>query len=304
VTVSEDQAGQRVDNFVRAQLKGVPRSRVYQMLRKGEVRVNGGRCRPADRLAIGDQVRLPPAATRTPSRPVSLPDNLKEQLEASVIFEDSVLAVLDKPSGLAVHSGSGTPYGLVEALQTLRPEVEWGLAHRLDRGTSGCLVVGKGAKATRALQGLFRAEQVEKAYLALVVGSWPGGEHLEEASLRRGPERGGQRRMVVDPAEGQVAATRFIGLRPFGGYALVRAEPKTGRTHQIRAHARHWGHPVAGDELYGDRGANARLKKLGLRRIFLHSAEVAFDHPESGDRVSVRASLPGELKSVLDRLPT
>jgi 23S rRNA pseudouridine955/2504/2580 synthase len=304
VTVSEDQAGQRVDNFVRAQLKGVPRSRVYQMLRKGEVRVNRRRCRPADRLAAGDQVRLPPAATRASSRPASLPDKLKKQLEDAVLFEDSALVVLDKPSGLAVHSGSGTPYGLVEALQTLRPEVEWGLAHRLDRGTSGCLVVGKGAKATRALQALFRAEQVEKAYLALVVGDWPGGEHLEESALRRGPERGGQRPMVVDPVEGQAATTRFIGLRPFDGYALVRAEPKTGRTHQIRAHARHWGHPVAGDDLYGDREANAELKKRGLRRVFLHSAEVAFGHPESGERISVRAPLPRELKAVLDRLPT
>lgn len=304
VTVSEDQAGQRVDNFVRAQLKGVPRSRVYQMLRKGEVRVNGRRCRPADRLEAGDQVRLPPAATRASSRPASLPDKLKAQLEGAVLFEDSALAVLDKPSGLAVHSGSGTPYGLVEALQTLRPEVDWGLAHRLDRGTSGCLVVGKGAKATRVLQGLFREEKVEKAYLALVVGSWPGGEHWEEAPMRRGPERAGQRRMVVDPGGGQAAATRFVGLRPFDGYALVRAEPKTGRTHQIRVHARHWGHPIAGDDLYGDRGANGALKSLGLRRIFLHSAEIAFPHPESGERVSVRASLPQELKAVLDRLPT
>jgi len=302
VSVSEGQAGQRVDNFVRAQLKGVPRSRVYQMLRKGEVRVNGGRCKPADRLAAGDEVRLPPAETRAPADASRIPEALQEQLEQAVLFEDSTLAVFDKPSGLAVHGGSGTPYGLVEALQAMRPGVEWGLAHRLDRGTSGCLVVGKGAKATRALQALFREEAVDKAYLALVVGAWPGGEHTETAPLRRGPEQGGKRRMVVDGQEGQAATTRFIGLRPFADYALVRAEPKTGRTHQIRAHAAHWGHPVAGDGLYGERAANTTLKSLGLKRIFLHSAEIAFVHPESGERVHFRAPLPEDLKSVLDRL--
>jgi len=300
VTVTADNADQRIDNFLMGRLKGVPRSRIYRMLRKGEVRINGGRCRPADRLKAGDRVRIPPAVTR--QNGAKVPERVREQVAASILFEDDTLAVLDKPAGLAVHSGSGTPYGVIEALAAARPEIEWGLAHRLDRGTSGCLVVGKGAGSTRALQADFREERVSKAYLALMVGQWAEGERLVEAPLRRGPEQGGQRLMVVDPEGGQVARTRFLTLRLFPHHTLVRAEPLTGRTHQIRAHARHLGHPLGGDPLYGDSAANAELKAKGLDRMFLHSAEVALPHPVSEETIQVKASLPPALKEVLDRL--
>jgi 23S rRNA pseudouridine955/2504/2580 synthase len=300
VTVDGERAGQRIDNFVMAHLKGVPRGRVYRMLRKGEVRINGRRCRPADRLQAGDQVRLPPAATRQGPGPV--PDKVRAQMAAAILYEDAAMAVLDKPAGLAVHSGSGTPFGVIEALAAARPEAEWGLAHRLDRGTSGCLVVGKGAGATRALQAAFRDERVTKAYLALLVGEWPEAERLVEVPLRRGPERDGQRPMVADPEQGQAAATRFLTLRLLAGYTLVRAEPRTGRTHQIRAHARAMGYPLAGDPLYGEAEANGALKSLGLDRMFLHSAEINVPHPISGEGIAVKAALPAELKGVLERL--
>ena len=300
VTVGPDHADQRIDNFLMGRLKGVPRSRIYRMLRKGEVRINGGRCRPADRLQPGDQVRIPPASTRQGG--ATVPQGVRQQVVASLLFEDDAMAVLDKPAGLAVHSGSGIPYGVIEALAAARPEIGWGLAHRLDRGTSGCLVVGKGAGNTRSLQAAFREERASKAYLALLVGRWEAGERLVEAPLRRGPEQGGQRPMVVAPEGGQPARTRFLTLRLFPGHTLVRAEPLTGRTHQIRAHARHLGHPLAGDPLYGDPDANRELKDRGLNRMFLHSAEIALPHPETGETIQVRAGLPAELKALLDRL--
>ncbi|MFB6261425.1 MAG: RluA family pseudouridine synthase, partial [Thiohalorhabdaceae bacterium] len=190
----------------------------------------------------------------------------------------------------------------IEALNAARPEVDWGLAHRLDRGTSGCLVVGKGKGPTRALQAAFRDDRVKKAYLGLLVGQWPDGQRLLDVPLRRGPEQYGQRVVVPDPENGQPAQTRFLTLRSFAEHTLVRAEPLTGRTHQIRAHAQYLGFPLAGDPLYGDRSANTRLKTLGLDRMFLHSAEVGIPHPLSGEKIEVSASLPSELKALLDRL--
>lgn len=300
VTVTADNAEQRIDNFLLGRLKGVPRARIYRMLRKGEVRINGGRCRPADRLKTGDRVRIPPATTREAGGPV--PEEVRERLVAAFLFEDDAMAVLNKPAGLAVHGGSGLAYGVIEALTAARPETEWGLAHRLDRGTSGCLVVGKGAGATRALQRAFREERVAKAYLALLAGRWEEGQRTVEVPLRRGPEKGGQRLVVPDPQGGRAARTRFLTLRAFPGHTLVRAEPVSGRTHQIRAHARYLGHPVAGDPLYGDPEANAELKARGLDRMFLHSAEVAVPHPVSGATIEVRAPLPAELKAVMERI--
>ncbi|MFP4561015.1 MAG: RluA family pseudouridine synthase [Thiohalorhabdus sp.] len=302
VEVTEGQDGQRVDNFLLGRLKGVPKTRIYRMLRKGEVRVNGKRCRPAVRLRAGDRVRIPPVAGREAPPAARVPEGARKAVTEAILFEDTELAVLNKPPGLAVHAGSGIPYGIVEALAAARPEVEWGLAHRLDRGTSGVLVVGKNGKATRRLQAAFRESRAKKAYLALLLGRVDEGEHVEEAPLRRGPERGGQRPMVVDGESGRRASTRFLVLRAFPGYTLVRAEPETGRTHQIRAHARHWGHPIAGDPLYGDREANRTLKELGLDSIFLHSAELELPHPVTGETQHFRAPLPAPLKALLDRL--
>ncbi|MEF8793527.1 RluA family pseudouridine synthase [Thiohalorhabdus sp.] len=300
VTVVGGNVGQRIDNFLMGQLKGVPRSRIYRMLRRGEVRINGSRCRPGDRLEAGDRVRIPPVAMRQGGG--GAPQKAQEQVLGAFLFEDEAMAVLNKPAGMAVHSGSGISYGVIEALRAARSDVAWGLAHRLDRGTSGCLVVGKGKGPTRALQAAFREDRVTKAYLGLLVGAWAQGERLVDVPLRRGPEREGQRAVVPDPRGGQEASSRFLTLRIFRGYTLVRAEPKTGRTHQIRVHAQYLGHPLAGDPLYGDPEANADLKKLGLDRMFLHSAEVGVPHPNGGGKVEVSASLPRELKTLLDQL--
>ncbi len=301
VTVSPGHAGQRVDNFLMARLRGVPKARIYRMLRKGEVRVNGGRCRPSQRLRDGDRVRIPPVTTQL-FPPGSVPSTVEDQVARAILFEDAELAVLDKPAGLSVHAGSRTPYGIIEALQGVRPGTDWGLAHRLDRGTSGCLVVGKGKGTTRKLQEAFRQGKVTKVYLALLVGIWKGGDQLVEAPLRRVTGGGGQRRTAVDFEGGQPAITRFRLLRQFAEYSLTRAEPQTGRHHQIRVHARHLGHPVAGDTVYGLKQASADLKPRGLDRIFLHSAEIGFEHPVSGGLLHFQAPLPEELQAVLDRL--
>ena len=299
VEVATGQAGQRVDNFLMARLKGVPKGRIYRMLRTGEVRINGGRCRAGRRLEAGDSVRIPPVQTQ-PNDRGAVPTAARDAVGSAFLFEDAEVAILAKPAGMAVHSGSGLAYGVIEALQAARPEAEWGLAHRLDRGTSGCLVVGKSAGATRRLQQAFRDGEVTKAYLALVVGDWPQGPEWVEAALRRQKTKGG-RRSIPDP-EGQEAQTRFVPLRRLAGFTLVRAELVTGRTHQIRAHARWADHPLAGDTEYGDPDVNARLKPQGLERPFLHSAEVRLPHPTTGEELAVEAPLPDELSRLLESL--
>lgn len=302
MTVDRERAGQRVDNFLMAHLKGLPRSRIYRMLRKGEVRVNGGRSRPGARLQAGDRVRLPPVSGGAIGDSSTVPRKLRNRVAGAFIYEDSDLAVLDKPSGLAVHSGTGIPFGIIEVLGALRPETEWGLAHRLDRGTSGCLVVGKGPGPTRALQAAFREDRVDKAYLALLRGEWHGGETEVTAPLRRLRDEPRGETMTVDSADGQPASTRFLALRMLPGYTLVRAQPRTGRTHQIRVHARELGHPVAGDPVYGNGAAAGTAGRTGPRRIFLHSAEISFAHPTSGETMNLGASLPPDLKGFLDGL--
>lgn len=302
VTVDSQRAGQRLDNFLLAQLKGVPRSRVYRMLRRGEVRVNGGRSRAGRRLQAGDRVRLPPGTGRSQEASATVPESLRAQVGAAFLFEDSEMAVLDKPAGLAVHSGSQTPFGVIEALAAIRPDSDWGLAHRLDRGTSGCLVVGKGMGPTRTLQTAFREERIEKAYLALLAGEPDRREMEVNAPLRRTREGEARQRVVVDPGKGREATTRFRAVAILSGFTLVWAEPHRGRTHQIRAHARHAGLPLGGDWEYGDKAGNRALKGHGLDRIFLHSAEIGLPHPASGEWLTFQAPLPADLKAVLEAL--
>ncbi len=302
VTVDSQRAGQRLDNFLLAQLKGVPRSRVYRMLRKGEVRVNGGRSRAGRRLQAGDRVRLPPVTARSPEASAAVPESLRARVGAAFLFEDAEMAVLDKPAGMAVHSGTQTPFGIIEALAAVRPDSEWGLAHRLDRGTSGCLVVGKGAGPTRALQAAFREERIEKGYLALLVGESDRQEMEVNAPLRRTDDGEARQSVVVDLEGGREATTRFRTVAVLSGYTLVWAEPFRGRTHQIRAHARHAGLPVGGDWGYGHKAGNRALKDHGLDRIFLHSAKIGLPHPASGEWLTFQAPLPAELKAVLDAL--
>ena len=261
VEVGQQDAGQRLDNFLARHLKGVPRSRVYKMLRKGEVRVNRKRARADYRVEAGDEVRLPPVYQAAPGERPSVPPAVRERIEAAIVYEDDALLVVDKPAGLAVHGGSGLAFGLIEALREARPNQPFlELGHRLDRDTSGCLVIAKTRPALNAFHRQLREGGVEKHYLALVTG------------LAR--------------------------------FTLMDVRIDTGRTHQIRVHAAHLGHPLAGDDKYGDFECNRELKRHGLKRLFLHAAHLRFRLPETGSNYDITTPLPPELQQVLDELET
>jgi 23S rRNA pseudouridine955/2504/2580 synthase len=299
--IDAERAGQRLDNYLLGELKGVPRSLVYRLIRSGQVRVNSGRTGPSYRLQAGDRVRVPPVGIRPPSEPVATPDRL-DWLAERIIHEDSKLLVLDKPAGLAVHGGSSVSLGCIEALRLLRPDSkDLELAHRLDRGTSGCLLLAKRRSALRALHELLREGQVDKRYLTLVKGRWPEGTTEIDAPLvtRR---VSGEARVKVDES-GKESRSTFRLVDHFGKTAsLLEVSLDTGRTHQIRVHAAHAGHPVAGDERYGDKDFNEYLKSFGLKRMFLHSHSLSFDWPGTGEPFSASAPLPEDLKSVLTAL--
>jgi 23S rRNA pseudouridine955/2504/2580 synthase len=297
VRIDAEQAGQRIDNFLRRQLPGLPRSRLYRILRKGEVRVNGGRIRAEYRLEEGDEVRIPPARVN-PAIAAAAPGKLAA-IEASVIYEDKRLLVINKPSGLAVHGGSGISHGAIELLRAARPELrDLSLVHRLDRETSGCLVLAKRRSALRQLHEQFRAGTVEKNYLALVIGDWQFGERVIDAPLLVEHRQNGERHVVVSGG-GKPARTRMRLSRTFGTYSLLQCQPATGRTHQIRVHAMHAGHPIAGDERYGDPENNAVARKAGLKRLFLHAQSIAFPD-DSGNELHFTAPLAEDLQRFLD----
>ncbi len=303
VDIDSEAAGQRIDNFLLARLKGVPRSRIYRLLRKGEVRVNKGRIKPDYRLVDGDQVRLPPI--RTSERPVvPLPGKgLREELQAAVLIEEDGCLVMNKPSGLAVHGGSGVQLGLIEALRGLWPEHRGlELVHRLDRDTSGCLLIAKKRSALRSLQEQMRSGLIDKYYLVLVVGRWPKGLTLVDAPLLKNTLSSGER-VVRANENGKAARTHFKVHRLFADFTLLEAKLDTGRTHQIRVHCQLMGYPVAGDPKYGDKEANGVLKKLGLKRLFLHACRLGFSRPAGGGAIVCEAPLPEELSRVLDTLP-
>ncbi|HZD54396.1 MAG TPA: RluA family pseudouridine synthase [Woeseiaceae bacterium] len=292
-------AGQRIDNFLRRELPGLPKSRVYRLLRRGEVRINGGRVRADYRLREGDLVRIPPARLRSPG--AAPPAAQAAQLAGRILFEDGDLLVVDKPAGTAAHGGSGVPHGVIELLRHARPELaELSLVHRLDRETSGCLVLAKRRSALRALHAIFRAGRVEKNYLALVAGDWQLGERRVEAPLLVRHRRGGERHVIVSE-EGKPAVTRFRLSRGFGSSSLLQCRPLTGRTHQIRVHAAHAGHPLVVDDRYGDAAANAGVRALGLKRLFLHAQSIAFPD-ESGNERHFTAPLADELEAFLASL--
>jgi 23S rRNA pseudouridine955/2504/2580 synthase len=299
--VDAETAGQRLDNFLLGTLKGVPRSHVYRLIRSGQVRVNSGRVTPSHRLRAGDLVRVPPVAARPVVAPAAAPDTLA-WLADRVIFEDSRVLVIDKPAGLAVHGGSSVSLGCIEALRILRPAAkDLELAHRLDRGTSGVLLLAKRRSALRTLHALLREGQVDKRYLALVQGGWPDATSEIDAPLvtRR---VGGEARVKVD-ADGKEAQSSFRVLEHYGKTAtLLEVSIATGRTHQIRVHAAHVGHPVAGDDRYGDRDFNAYLTSFGLKRMFLHAHALSFTWPETGEPFSASAPLPEDLRAVLTAL--
>jgi 23S rRNA pseudouridine955/2504/2580 synthase len=293
--------GQRIDNFLRTRLKGVPKSRIYRILRTGEVRVNRGRIRQDYRLKEGDVVRIPPLRRSEERGTPRLDTRALDLLRDRVLYEDRSILVLDKPAGLAVHGGSGLSFGVIEALRALRPEAPFlELVHRLDRETSGCLLVAKRRPALRALHGLLREGDVSKTYLALVGGDLPRPTEVR-APLRKNVLQSGER-VVRASEEGKAALTRFEPLARAPTATLVRATPHTGRTHQIRVHAAEAGHPIAGDVKYGDPELNRTLRATGLRRLFLHAHALRFAHPEGGETVEVVAPLPAELRAVLAAL--
>jgi 23S rRNA pseudouridine955/2504/2580 synthase len=304
VRAGEDADGQRLDNFLLRKLSGVPRSRVYRLLRRGEVRVNGKRKHADYRLSAEDEVRLPPvrdlpAAEAGPRR---VPDTLLASVRDSIIHEDARVLVLDKPAGLAVHGGSGLSFGVIEALRALRPEESFELAHRLDRDTSGCLLVARTRAALRSLHALLREGAVEKHYTTLLAGHWRLGRKTIDAPVLTNTRQGGERVVRVHKS-GKIAVTVFDPVEHFRDVAtMMDVAIRTGRTHQIRVHAAFSGHPVAGDEKYGDREFNARLRALGLRRMFLHASSVSFRWPDGSGEFRVEAPLPGELIAPLEKL--
>jgi 23S rRNA pseudouridine955/2504/2580 synthase len=299
--IDAETAGQRLDNYLMTRLKGVPRSHVYQLIRSGQVRVNSGRVRPRYRLRAGDSVRVPPVRRR--ARPaITDPGSGLAWLSERIVFEDDRLLVVDKPAGLAVHGGSGLDFGLIEGLRSLRPTVKTlELVHRLDRGTSGCVMVAKKRSALRGLHALLREGAVTKRYLALVRGRWEHGEVVIDTPLAAGHE--GSAARVRPAASGKAALSIFRLVNQYGDLAsLVEVEIRTGRTHQIRVHAVEAGHPVAGDDRYGDRQFNSVCATMGLRRMFLHAQLIEFVWPESEEEFIVSTPLPDELGRFLGDL--
>lgn len=288
IEVTPDFAGQRIDNFLIRHCKGVPKTRLYRALRGGEVRVNGARKKPPYQLCAGDKVRIPPLRRAAPAAPP--PRALLREIP--VLFEDACMLVVDKPAGLAAHGGSGMRYGLIEALRELRndlPRIE--LAHRLDRETSGCLMLAKSRDALRALHAQLAAREVQKQYAALARGVWRGGAREIDAPLQK-----------TAAAKSRDARSKFSPRARLRGCTLLGIELMSGRMHQARAHAAAAGHPIAGDKRYGDREFNRAMKEAGLTRMFLHAEQLRFAHPLSGVEISVRAPLPDSLAKVVAAL--
>lgn len=307
VTVPADRAGQRLDNFLLGQLKGAPRSLVYKLVRSGQVRVNGGRAKAERKLDAGDEVRIPPVRLQMPDEDGKSPPpkGLLAALEAAIVFEDARLLAISKPSGMASHGGSGVSFGVIETLRALRPKEPFELVHRLDRDTSGLMVIAKKRSALVELQALLREDHgagIEKRYLALLAGRMPDGVMSVDAPLHVGLRQGGERHVQVNPA-GKPSLSHFRVLERRGGQSYCEVRIETGRTHQIRVHAQHIGHPVAGDDKYGDAAANRRLREqVGLKRLFLHASTLDFALEGGKARYALSAPLAPELLDTLDRL--
>lgn len=301
IDISDDIAGQRIDNFLRNRLKNVPKSMIYRVLRKGEVRVNKKRIKPEYKLQAGDVIRMPPikipetAQAEAPSTKL----NRVAELEKCVIYEDDHMLVLNKPSGTAVHGGSGLHFGAIEAMRALRPDARFlELVHRIDRDTSGILLIAKKRSALRHLQAQFREKTVQKYYFALVMGNWKPSMKKVTAPLMKNEVNSIVR---VNP-NGKPSETRFKVLEQFEQATLVQASPITGRTHQIRVHAQYVGHPLAWDDRYGDPRFDAYTKKFGLNRLFLHAANIKFTHPGSGELMNISAPMDKQLEKTLEGL--
>ncbi len=303
-TISADQAGQRIDNYLLSQLKGVPKSMIYRIIRKGEVRVNKGRVKAEYKLQADDVVRIPPVKVSAKEHaPISHKLHQVAQLEQQILFEDEVLLVLNKPSGMAVHGGSGLSFGVIEALRSLRSDARFlELVHRLDRDTSGILLVAKKRSALRHLHEQLRNKTIQKEYLALVRGQWQSHCKVINAPLNKNELASGERIVRVSE-QGKPSETRFSVEERYGQEAtLIKAMPVTGRTHQIRVHTQYAGHPIALDSKYGDQTFDQKMQTFGLNRLFLHAYAIRFEHPKSGETLRLSAELDAEMKTVLRKL--
>lgn len=302
VKVPADRAGQRLDNFLLGLLKGAPRSLVYKIVRSGQVRVDGGRAKADFKLRGGEEVRVPPVRLPEPGEERAPPASQLDRIQAAIVFEDDRLLALDKPSGIASHGGSGISHGAIELIRAARPGEPLELVHRLDRDTSGLLVIAKKRSALTTLQRLMREGGLRKRYLTLLVGRLPEGRLRVDVALLKATLRGGER-MVRTDEDGKDSVSHFHLLERRGGHSFTEVRIETGRTHQIRVHAVHLGHPVAGDDKYGDREANKRLReKAGLKRLFLHAASLEFALEDGSRPYVLNAPLPPDLSGVLDRL--
>ncbi|MGX9460711.1 23S rRNA pseudouridine(955/2504/2580) synthase RluC [Shewanella sp. A14] len=304
VTIDEDHFEQRIDNFLLTKLKGVPKSMIYRIVRKGEVRVNKKRIKPEYKLQIGDIVRVPPVRVAEKDNRKAPSANLSRvsQLEERIIHEDNHLIVLNKPAGIAVHGGSGVDYGVIEGLRSLRPQQKFlELVHRLDKDTSGVLLVAKKRSALKHLHEQLRSKTMQKDYLALVRGEWQASDRVVKAPLLKITLKSGERIVRVNK-EGKESETRYKIMQRYQGCTLVKASPVTGRTHQIRVHCQYTGHAIACDDKYSEQQFDNSMRELGLDRLFLHAAELKFTHPENNEVMQVKAPLDKVLLNTLDKL--
>jgi 23S rRNA pseudouridine955/2504/2580 synthase len=302
-TVSADEEGQRLDNYLVTRLKGVPKSALYKVIRKGEVRVNKGRAKPERRLQVGDQVRVPPLRlAESPVVPVP-GHSLVQHLQSAILHDDNGLLIVNKPAGLAVHGGSGVNLGLIEALRQMPGQVGFlELVHRLDRETSGCVMIARKRSVLKMFQEALRQrEGIRKTYTALAQGAWPKGVSLVDVPLKRFVQNNGERIVRVNQ-EGKDSTTHFAVMERFRDATLVEASPITGRTHQIRVHAQHHGCPLVGDDKYGDTPLNQALRQQGSRRLFLHAARLDISVTD-WEPLTVQATLPDDLQQFLLNLP-
>ena len=304
ITINEDQAGQRIDNFLVKHLKGVPKSHVYRLLRSGQVRVNSGRKKPHYKLQAGDILRVPPVRI-SENEDAQVPDSVLQTLKKSILFENDDIIAINKPSGIAVHKGSGLHFGVIEAFRQIYPEQTLELVHRLDRETSGCLLLAKNRQILAQLHELLRHEKIvriEKTYLALLHGHWREGKQTVDASISK-TKRSGEHMMQTDD-EGDSAISHFEPLEifelPDNKYcSLMKINIETGRTHQIRVHAKHFGFPIIGDSKYGDKMVNQQFRKLGLKRLFLHAQQL---YLPLADPIRLEAPLTDDLEALLQKL--
>lgn len=302
IDIDASNVGQRIDNFLFNHLKSVPKGHVYKIIRKGEVRVNKGRIKQTYKLQFGDRVRIPPVSLAEKKTQPAPGRSLLALMEQSIVYEDNGLLAINKPSGVAVHGGSGVSYGIIEALRALRPEQKFlELIHRLDRDTSGCLLIAKKRSVLTGIQDLLRQRQTDKRYLALLCGKASFSHKKVTAPLLREALKSGERFVRVDKL-GKESTSFFTRLEQFNDSTLMEVKIVTGRTHQIRVHAQYLGHNVAGDSKYGNYACNQRMKSRGLKRLFLHSSQISFRHPETGSQITIEAPLSDDLEQFLDKL--